>query len=173
VKNGVLQVSGAAGLGWVKDVRAKALLVPGVRAVEFAPELEPDRLAFAQSKTDIEKTVVKFPVATAALSSGERQALRKMAEEMKTLLAAAQSLHQTVNFTVVGHTDSTGAETSNLNLSQRRADRVAYELIQNGVPDKLLQATGVGTTQPIRSEDSDANREFNRSTSILVKIQNP
>jgi outer membrane protein OmpA-like peptidoglycan-associated protein len=96
-----------------------------------------------------------------------------MAEEMKTLLAAAQSLHQTVNFTVVGHTDSTGAETSNLNLSQRRADRVAYELIQNGVPDKLLQATGVGTTQPIRSEDSDANREFNRSTSILVKIQNP
>jgi outer membrane protein OmpA-like peptidoglycan-associated protein len=173
VKSGVLQVSGAAGLGWVKDVRAKALLVPGVRAVEFAPELEPDRLAFAQSRTDIEKTIVKFPVATAALSSGERQALRKMAEEMKTLLAAAQSLHQTANFTVVGHTDSTGAETSNLNLSQRRADRVAYELIQNGIPDKLLQATGVGTTQPIRSEDSEANREFNRSTSIQVKIQNP
>lgn len=173
VKDGILEVSGTATAAWVKEVQAKGSLIPGIRRVQFAPELEPDRLEFAQAKTAIEQTVVKFPVATAALSGAERTALRKKAEEMKSLLAAAQALHETVNFTVVGHTDSTGAETSNLDLSQRRADRVAYELTQNGIPDKFLQANGVGTSQPLRSEDTEANREFNRSASIRVKIENP
>ena len=75
------------------------------------------------------------------------------------------------NMQVIGHTDSTGAETSNLNLSQRRADRVAGALAQDGVSEKLLHARGVGITEPLRQENSEDNREFNRSTTFRVSTE--
>jgi outer membrane protein OmpA-like peptidoglycan-associated protein len=157
----------------VKDIQSRALLVPGIHAVELSPELNPGRLAFNQAKTEIESAVVKFPVASAALSPSERVALRKLAENIQSLLQAADSLHQSATLEVLGHTDSTGAEAVNLNLSQRRADRVAWELGQLGVPERNLRARGVGTTNPLRSEDTDDNRQFNRSATFRVTLPSP
>ena len=173
VKSGVLTVSGAASANWVKDIQTRGLLVPGIHAVELSPELNPARLAFNQTKTEIEKVVVKFSVGTAALSNSERLELRKFAESIQSLLQAGDSLHQTVTLEVLGHTDSTGAEVSNLDLSQRRADRVAGELGQLGVPERVLRARGVGTTNPLRTEDNEENRQFNRSATFRVSVPTP
>jgi outer membrane protein OmpA-like peptidoglycan-associated protein len=173
VKLGVLNVSGAASANWVKEIQSKALLVPGIRSVELSPELNPGRLAFSQAKTEIESAVVKFPVASAALSSSERVALRKLAEKIQSLLQAADSLHQSATLEVLGHTDSTGAEALNLNLSQRRADRASWELGQLGVSERVLHARGVGTTNPVRAEDNEENRQFNRSATFRVNATVP
>lgn len=173
VKSGVLKVSGSASANWVKETQAKALLVPGIHAVELSPELDPARLVFNQAKAEIEKALVMFPVGTAALPSSERLELRKLAESIKSLLQAADGLRQSPNLEVLGHTDSTGAEVSNLDLSQRRADRVAWELGQLGVPERVLRARGVGTTNPIRPEDSEENRRFNRSATFRVSAPAP
>ena len=173
VKSGVLKVSGAASANWVKDIQTRGLLVPGIHAVELSPELNPARLAFDQVKTEIEKVVVKFPVGTAALSNSERLELRKLAESVQSLLQAGDSLRQTLTLEVLGHTDSTGAEVSNLDLSQRRADRVAWELGQLGVPERVLRARGVGTTNPLRAEDNEENRQFNRSATFRVSVPTP
>ncbi len=170
VKDGVLHVSGSASANWVRETQSKALLLPGIRAVQFAPELEPDRLAFAQAKATVEGAVIRFPLASAALSSSELASIRILAENMQSLVIAARVLHRDVAFQVVGHTDSTGAETSNLNLSQRRADRVAWDLGRNGIPEKLLHAQGVGITQPLRNEATEADREFNRSATFQVMV---
>jgi len=173
VKSGVLTVSGAASANWVKDIQTRGLLVPGIHAVELAPELNPARLAFNQAKTEIEKVVVKFSVGTAALSNSERLELRKLAESVHSLLQAGDSLRQTLTLEVLGHTDSTGAEVSNLDLSQRRADRVAWELGQLGVPERILRSRGVGTTSPLRTEDNEENRQFNRSATFRVGVPAP
>jgi OOP family OmpA-OmpF porin len=173
IKSGVLTVSGAASVSWVKDVQTRGLLVPGIHAVELSPELDPARLAFNQAKTEIENVVVKFPVGTAALSYSERVELRKIAESVQSLLQAGASLHQTLSLEVLGHTDSTGAEVSNLDLSQRRADRAASELGQLGVPERILRAHGVGTTNPLRTEDNEENRQFNRSATFRVSVPAP
>jgi OOP family OmpA-OmpF porin len=173
VKSGVLTISGAASASWVKDIQTRGLLVPGIHAVELSPELNPARLAFNQAKTEIEKVVVKFPVGTAALSTSERIELRKLAESIQSLLQAGNSLRQALTLEVLGHTDSTGAEVSNLDLSQRRADRVAWELGQLGVPERVLRARGVGTTSPLRTEDNEENRQFNRSATFRVSVPAP
>ena len=173
VKSGVLRVSGSASASWVKEIQAKALLVPGIHALELSPELDPARLVFNQAKAEIEKALVMFPVGTAALPSSERPELRKLAESIKSLLQAADGLRQSPNLEVLGHTDSTGAEVSNLDLSQRRADRVAWELGQLGVPERVLRARGVGTTNPLRPEDSEENRRFNRSATFRVSTPAP
>ena len=168
VRDGALDISGSAPASWVLDVQKKALLIPGIRAVLFAPQLQPDRLAFSSAKTEIENTVIRFPLASAILSPSERAEVHKLAEKMNTLLNAARALHEDASFLAVGHTDSSGAETWNQNLSQKRAECVASELMASGIPDKLLRAQGVGTTQPVRPEDSEANRKFNRGTSFRV-----
>ena len=168
VKSGVLCVSGAASANWVKDIQSRALLVPGIHSVELSPELNPGRLAFNQAKSQIEGGVVKFPVASAALSPAESLSLRKLAENIRSLLLAADSLHQSTTLEVLGHTDSTGAEAVNLGLSQRRADRVSWALGQLGVPERILRARGVGTTNPLRTEDNEENRQFNRSATFRV-----
>jgi outer membrane protein OmpA-like peptidoglycan-associated protein len=173
VKSGVLQVSGGASANWVKDLQSKGLMVPGIHSVQLSPELNPGRLAFNQAKSQIENAVVKFPIASAALSSDERLALRKLAETVQSLLQAADSLRQSVTLEVLGHTDSTGAEAVNLNLSQRRADRVVWELGQLGVPERVLRARGVGTTNPLRTEDNEENRQFNRSATFRVSAPVP
>jgi outer membrane protein OmpA-like peptidoglycan-associated protein len=173
VTDGVLQVSGSATANWVRETQTKALLVPGIRSVQFASELDPGHLAFTEARAAIENSVIKFPLDSAALSSAERGSVGKLAQNVQSLLDAARALHQDISIQVVGHTDSTGGETSNLTLSQRRADRVAWELAQNGVAEKLLHARGVGIAQPLRSEDSETDRAFNRSASFRVTSLTP
>jgi outer membrane protein OmpA-like peptidoglycan-associated protein len=173
VKDGVLQVSGSASANWVRDLVLRAPLVPGIRAVQLSPELSPDQLAFNQSKSELEGALVKFPLASAALSASERLALHKLAESLQSLLRQVNGLHQTATVEVLGHTDSTGAETLNQNLSQRRADRVAWELAQLGIPQKSMRARGVGTTNPVRTEDTEENRQFNRSATFRVNVAVP
>ncbi len=70
----------------------------------------------------------------------------------------------------MGHSDSTGAEASNRNLSERRAERVAAELVQLGIPNASLHAEGVATGEPVRPEDSEENRQFNRSATFRVVV---
>ena len=173
VKSGVLLVSGAASANWVKEIQSRALLVPGIRSVELSPELNPGRLAFNQAKLQIESAVVRFPVASSALSPAERLVLRNLTGNIQSLLQAADSLHQSATLEVLGHTDSTGAEAVNLDLSQRRADRVAWELGQLGVPERVLRARGLGTTSPLRTEDNEENRQFNRSATFRVSAPVP
>ena len=168
VKSGVLLVSGLASATWVKDIQSRALLVPGIHSVELSPELNPGRLAFNQAKSQIENAVVKFPIASAALLPADRLALRGLATNLQSLLEATGSLHQGVMLEILGHTDSTGAETVNLDLSQRRADRVSWELGQLGIPERAVRARGVGTTNPLRTEDTEENRQFNRSVTFRV-----
>lgn len=168
VSGGVLQVSGTARAAWVKELQAKALLVPGIRALELSPELDPERLAFNQAKSEIESALVKFPLASATLSPSEQSALGKLAAEAQALLKAADGLRENAALEVIGHTDSTGAEASNEDLSRRRADRVVQELSRLGVPERSLSPRGVGTNEPLRREDSDANRQYNRSVTFHV-----
>jgi OOP family OmpA-OmpF porin len=99
--------------------------------------------------------------------------LRNLAVIIQSLLQAADTLHQGATVEVLGHTDSTGLEAVNLDLSQRRADRVAWELGQIGVPERALRAHGVGTTNPLRTEDNEENRQFNRSATFRVSALVP
>jgi outer membrane protein OmpA-like peptidoglycan-associated protein len=168
VKDGVLHLSGSATANWVRELQAKAPLVPGIRAVQLAPGMEPEQLAFADAKNKIESAIVKFPVGSAALSSSEQAALRNLVASLQSLLTAANNLRQNATLEVRGHTDSTGAETSNQNLSQRRADRVAWELAQMGIPERNIQTRGLGTADPLRPEDNENNRQFNRSVNFHV-----
>jgi len=64
---------------------------------------------------------------------------------------------------VEGHTDTTGSETYNQDLSERRAQSVKNALTQRGVDPRRIQPVGFGESQPISSSDA-----VNRRVSIVI-----
>ncbi len=169
VKDGILRIDGQPSAKWLNDLRSRAMLVPGVRAVDLG-RFSPEQIAFDEAKTKIQATVVRFPLASSALSSAERANLRSLAPLIKEVLNSSATTQGTVTIQIVGHSDSTGAESANQNLSQRRADRIAWELIQLGTPETSLRAKGVATAEPLRPENNDENRQFNRSATFRVVV---
>ena len=69
---------------------------------------------------------------------------------------------------VYGHTDSTGSDSYNQTLSQRRATSVADYLSSHGVQSARIGTRGYGESQPIASNDTDAGRAANRRVEVKI-----
>jgi outer membrane protein OmpA-like peptidoglycan-associated protein len=69
---------------------------------------------------------------------------------------------------VAGHTDSTGSDEYNMNLSRKRASSVATYLRSQGVYVERLLALGFGETEPTASNATAAGREQNRRVEITL-----
>jgi outer membrane protein OmpA-like peptidoglycan-associated protein len=69
---------------------------------------------------------------------------------------------------VYGHTDSTGDDAYNLQLSQRRAVAVATVLANQGIDQRRFYIEGKGETQPIASNATEAGRAQNRRVEIKL-----
>jgi outer membrane protein OmpA-like peptidoglycan-associated protein len=61
---------------------------------------------------------------------------------------------------VEGHTDATGSEAYNQQLSEKRAEAVKRALTQRGVDPRRIQTVGFGESQPISSSNA-VNRRVN------------
>ena len=69
---------------------------------------------------------------------------------------------------VAGHTDSTGADQHNQELSQRRADSVAAYLRSRKVEGERLIMVGAGESYPVASNDTSSGRQQNRRVEITI-----
>jgi outer membrane protein OmpA-like peptidoglycan-associated protein len=69
---------------------------------------------------------------------------------------------------VVGYTDSIGSEAYNQKLSERRAQVVRQYFIKNGVGASKISVRGMGESNPIASNDTEAGRERNRRVEVIV-----
>ena len=87
------------------------------------------------------------------------------------LRALAGNLQQYPDTTVniIGHTDNTGSDQYNFNLSDRRANTVSSVLQNSGVSPARIRAFGRGETQPIASNDSASGRAQNRRVEIVIR----
>jgi outer membrane protein OmpA-like peptidoglycan-associated protein len=69
---------------------------------------------------------------------------------------------------ISGHTDNTGTADANLSLSIDRANVVKNYLIENGINENRLRATGFGQSKPVSDNDSAEGRQRNRRTEFKV-----
>lgn len=72
------------------------------------------------------------------------------------------------NILIEGHTDSTGTESYNLELSKQRAAVVREFLVSNDIDRKRITDRGYGKTYPVTSNDTEAGRQDNRRVEIVV-----
>ena len=69
---------------------------------------------------------------------------------------------------VYGHTDSTGSDTYNQGLSERRASSVAGYLSSHGVQSARIGTRGFGETQPVADNATEEGRAENRRVEIKI-----
>lgn len=69
---------------------------------------------------------------------------------------------------IVGHTDNTGDEDYNMELSYRRAVSVSDYLIVTGADAKKIRTIGRGAEEPLVSNDTREGREQNRRVDVAV-----
>lgn len=70
---------------------------------------------------------------------------------------------------IVGHTDNKGTPEYNFNLSRRRAASVITALIgQYGIAAHRLSSDGMGATQPVDTNDTEAGRAKNRRVELVT-----
>jgi OOP family OmpA-OmpF porin len=98
---------------------------------------------------------IEFDVSKADIKPAYRNELAKGAAFIKKY--ADQKI------LIAGHTDSTGAEAYNQDLSRRRAENVRQYLIENfDLDGSNLYARGFGESAPIASNDTAEGRQSNR-----------
>ncbi|MEA2173947.1 MAG: NitT/TauT family transport system substrate-binding protein [Blastocatellia bacterium] len=71
---------------------------------------------------------------------------------------------------IEGNTDTTGSATTNLSLSDRRAQAVKNYIVKNftNIPPTRFQTIGRGSSNPIAENTTEAGRQQNRRTDIKV-----
>jgi outer membrane protein OmpA-like peptidoglycan-associated protein len=69
---------------------------------------------------------------------------------------------------VYGFTDSTGSDSYNQQLSERRAVSVADYLAAHGVQAARIGTRGFGESNPVASNDTEAGRAANRRVEIKI-----
>jgi outer membrane protein OmpA-like peptidoglycan-associated protein len=69
---------------------------------------------------------------------------------------------------VSGHTDSSGSNTFNQKLSERRARSVSTHLNTAGIIKDRIEIIGFGESQPIASNKTDAGKKLNRRVEVTL-----
>ena len=69
---------------------------------------------------------------------------------------------------IAGHTDSSGPEDYNQQLSEQRADAAATILVKKGVPANRISIVGHGEIEPKASNDTAFGRQQNRRVEVAI-----
>jgi outer membrane protein OmpA-like peptidoglycan-associated protein len=103
---------------------------------------------------------VQFATGTATLSAPARESLAKF--------AGVVASYPSLKYVVEGHTDNTGSEAKNQELSLRRALSVRDYLISSGIPASATDVAGLGSSAPVSDNMTSDGRARNRRVEIVV-----
>lgn len=105
------------------------------------------------------KTIL-FNSNKATLANSSFEALDNIVEVMQE--------YPTAKFIIEGHTDDSGNNELNLQLSQDRAAAVKEYLISKGINPMNLSSKGFGSLKPIDTNDTEQGKANNRRTEIKL-----
>ena len=69
---------------------------------------------------------------------------------------------------VYGHTDNNGSDAINIPLSEKRANAVKVYLLKKGLKEVRVEAKGLGSSQPVAGNSTEAGRSKNRRVEIVL-----
>lgn len=83
-------------------------------------------------------------------------------------LKASLEEYEGTDVLIVGHTDATGSDGYNQNLSERRAMSAARYLAEQGIPMDRIQVEGLGETEPVADNSTASGRSANRRVEVAI-----
>lgn len=154
---------------WSKD---QDLTDCGAPAPKAEPAPEPAAVsAPAPSPAPMPKVVTKtVSLKAGALFDVNSDALKPTGQdELNRLASQLKSMSEIQNIQITGHTDSSGAEAYNQQLSERRAMSVKNYLVDQGIPASTMSTMGMGESSPVASNASRDGRAQNRRVELTIQ----
>jgi len=111
--------------------------------------------------TQIQIDPISFLTGSSKLTSSSQ---RYLSENLIPFLKEANEL----KINITGHTDNTGPDQLNLQLSITRAKAVADYIVSMGISNQRVTHEGFGKAKPIASNDTEEGRSKNRRVEIEI-----
>jgi outer membrane protein OmpA-like peptidoglycan-associated protein len=140
----VLILWGEASQQWLARVRSEAPKVPGIKSVDDSKAVNLDERTFQRSKSVIENAFVYFLTNKDDIATEGFAALSRLPDEIRRCETAAKRIGLNVTLEILGYADAVGDEAKNVDLSQRRAHKVADFLGLCGFESTVLKPIGMG-----------------------------
>jgi outer membrane protein OmpA-like peptidoglycan-associated protein len=118
----------------------------------------------APRKIILDEATLHFANGKAILSAEGREAVKKIASDLKEIKAPYRVV-------VSGHTSKVGRASFNLQLSKDRAAAVAKVLEEAGIPAADIRSEGLSFSQPRTKEVTKADQAMNRRVEIDIKTK--
>jgi len=164
---GQVTVSNAAGS--VEMNRANQSTTVRERTTAPAPpaELKPAQVQdlFGQVLSNVPQAPIHFIL---YFESDSVQLLPASIQLLPEIVAAIQQRAPT-RISVVGHSDTLGDKTYNLDLSKSRAMAVRQQLVDRGVDDTYMDVSSHGEENPIVKTADNVSKAENRRVEVVVR----
>jgi outer membrane protein OmpA-like peptidoglycan-associated protein len=156
---------------------AQAPKTPAKETAKEVPAVKPDAQAPHGSKESPERgstprivtradgryittEPILFNSAQAAIRQGSLPTLGKLAALLKA--------QPEIKLMIIGYTDNLGLDENNARVSRERAAAVKDFLVSQGVEGSRLDYKGMGSQNPIASNDTQLGRQANRRIEFLI-----
>jgi outer membrane protein OmpA-like peptidoglycan-associated protein len=145
-------------------LNAQAARLQTQEAESRARQLEAQLREMEAKKTDRGMVItlgdVLFDTNQAQLKSGGMRSVRKLADFF--------GLYPQRKVMIEGFTDSTGSDSRNQELSDKRAESVRTALLGMGINADRITSRGYGESYPVAGNDTAAGRQLNRRVEMVV-----
>ena len=98
----------------------------------------------------------------------DKATLRPGAREKLARVAGILSAHPDLKIEIEGHTDSTGSDSYNQSLSERRAGSVRAYLTEQKIGQVIVATAGFGESRPVATNGTAEGRQQNRRVELVV-----
>jgi outer membrane protein OmpA-like peptidoglycan-associated protein len=111
---------------------------------------------------------IKITFNSGLLFDVDKSDLRPTSKQNLGDLARILNKYPDTNILIEGHTDSTGTEEYNKDLSKDRANSVGAYLAMLEVKSGRCTMVGYGESQPVATNDTEEGRQLNRRVDIAI-----
>lgn len=111
---------------------------------------------------------IKITFSSGILFDVDKSNLKDPYKSELSQLAVILNKYEDTNILLAGHTDSTGSDEYNFELSRRRAQSVASYLSSQNVNYARFSTEGYGKTDPVASNETAEGRALNRRVEVAI-----
>jgi OmpA-OmpF porin, OOP family len=144
-----------------RRVDAQERMRSSVAALEAS--FSPDEARVVRQGDDVVLSLlgIKFPSGRSTIEASSAALMKKVQQGLALFPGASIS--------VEGHTDANGSDSTNLILSQDRADAVRQYLVSNfGLNAEKVSSVGYGEARPVATNETAAGRARNRRIDLVI-----
>jgi outer membrane protein OmpA-like peptidoglycan-associated protein len=164
----VLHISGAASHPWIVQSTLVAKTAAGVSDVNVTELTDIDLQTIERLKSNVRNQCVYFESGTTDYLPDAQEAISTLADNLRQLFATARIVGKRYHVRILGHAAPAGIGENLQQVSTLRAERLKQSLVELGISSELLEATGMGSSQPASVGDRDDDLAANRRATIEI-----